>query len=109
MTAVEFAKAMDYDYSTVMRWLKDGIVPGAEFVPISGQFGVWQIPKSALTEIKLPRPGRKRRPKKVEVKKAEASAQTSLFEQPETAAKPKTRTKKTGVKKAAKKKGGAAK
>jgi len=60
MTATEFAKAMDYDYSTVMRWLREGIVPGAEFVNISGDFGVWQIPQSALTEIKLPRPGRKK-------------------------------------------------
>lgn len=64
MTAVEFAQAMDYDYSTVMRWLKDGIVPGAKFVEISGQFGVWQIPESAMTEIKLPRPGRKKSTKK---------------------------------------------
>jgi hypothetical protein len=70
MTAVEFAKAMEYDYSTVMRWLKDGIVPGAQFVEVSGNFGVWQIPVSALTEIKLPRPGRKRATKKTGVKKA---------------------------------------
>jgi hypothetical protein len=60
MTAVEFAKAMEYDYSTVMRWLKGGIVPGAQFMEVSGNFGVWQIPESALKEIVLPRPGRKR-------------------------------------------------
>ena len=53
--------------------------------------------------MERPRPGRKRRPKKVEVKKAEAGAQTSLFEQPETAAKTKARIKKAGVKKASKK------
>jgi hypothetical protein len=70
MTAVEFAKAMEYDYSTVMRWLKEGIVPGARFVEVSGNFGVWQIPESALKEIVLPRPGRKRGAKKAEVKKA---------------------------------------
>jgi hypothetical protein len=70
MTAVEFAQAMDYDYSTVMRWLRQGIVPGAKFVEISGEFGVWQIPESALKKIQLPRPGRKRRPKASGVKKA---------------------------------------
>ncbi|MGH9841985.1 MAG: hypothetical protein ACREEM_24780 [Blastocatellia bacterium] len=64
MTAVEFAKAMEYDYSTVMRWLKDGIVPGARFVEVSGNFGVWQIPEVALKEIVLPRPGRRRGTKK---------------------------------------------
>jgi len=73
MTATEFAKAMDYDYSTIMRWLREGIVPGAEFVPISGGFGVWQIPHSAITEIKPPRPGRKRGEKKA-AKKARKGA-----------------------------------
>jgi hypothetical protein len=70
MTAVDFAKAMDYDYSTIMRWLKDGIVPGAQFVEVSGNFGVWQIPHSAVTEMKVPRLGRKRGAKKVGAKKA---------------------------------------
>jgi len=78
MTAVEFAQAMDYDYSTIMRWLRNGLVPGAKFVEISGQFGVWQIPKSAMTEIKLPRPGRKRQKdreaKKPAAKKAKKGA-----------------------------------
>jgi len=105
MTAVEFAKEMDYDYSTVMRWLKDGIVPGAEFVPISGDFGVWQIPKSAITEIKLPRPGRKKARKKADEAEG-ASADGSLFETA-TTAKParKARVKKTGAKKTTKKGG----
>jgi hypothetical protein len=73
MTAVEFAQAMDYDYSTIMRWLREGIVPGAKFVEVSGNFGVWQIPQSALTEIKLPRPGRKKSAKKA-AKKAKGGA-----------------------------------
>jgi hypothetical protein len=63
MTAVEFAKKIDYDYSTVMRWLKQGLVPGAEFVPVSGGFGVWKIPQSALG-MEKPRLGRKRVGKK---------------------------------------------
>jgi hypothetical protein len=64
MTAVEFAERMEYDYSTVMRWLRNKLVPGAKFVEVSGKFGVWQIPESALTEFKPPRPGRKRETKK---------------------------------------------
>ncbi len=59
MTAVEFAEKMDYDYSTIMRWLRMDLVPGAKFVPVSGKFGVWQIPQSALS-MQRPRPGRKR-------------------------------------------------
>jgi hypothetical protein len=52
-----------------MRWLRDGIVPDAKFVEISGQFGVWQIPEHAMTKIKLPRPGRKRAEKRATAKK----------------------------------------
>lgn len=59
MTAVEFAKAMDYDYTTIIRWLKKGLVPGAEFVEVSGKFGVWRIPQTAL-EMPIPRLGRKK-------------------------------------------------
>jgi len=61
MTAVEFANAIDYDYSTVMRWLKRGLVPGAEFMTISesGNYGIWRIPESAL-KMEKPRLGRKK-------------------------------------------------
>jgi hypothetical protein len=63
MTAVEFAKAIDYDYTTIMRWLKRGLVPGAKFVEVSGSFGVWQIPQDALN-MTPPRLGRKKVAKK---------------------------------------------
>ena len=59
MTAVEFAQAIDYDYTTIMRWLKRGLVPGAKFVEVSGNFGVWQIPEEALN-MTPPRLGRKK-------------------------------------------------
>lgn len=59
MTAVEFAKQIDYDYSTVMRWLRRGLVPGAEFVTVSGSFGVWKIPHAAL-KMEKPRLGRRK-------------------------------------------------
>ena len=58
MTAVQFAKRMDVDYSTVIRWLKLKLVPGAilEETPI-GTY--WQIPESSL-EMERPKAGRKR-------------------------------------------------
>jgi hypothetical protein len=56
MTAVAFAAAMDVNYTTVMRWLRSGIVPGAEQIePVPGM-RVWQIPESAL-QMKMPKPG----------------------------------------------------
>lgn len=68
MTAVAFAEEMNVDYATVIRWLKRGLVPGAEPIePVPG-FKVWQIPESAL-EMERPLAGRKRRPKKDGAKK----------------------------------------
>lgn len=62
MTAVAFAEEMNVDYATVIRWLKRGLVPGAEPIePVPGM-KVWQIPESAL-EMERPLAGRKRKPK----------------------------------------------
>jgi hypothetical protein len=69
MTAVAFADAMDVNYTTVMRWLRNGIVPGAEQIePIPGM-KVWQIPESAL-QMKTPKPGPARGTKTTGVKRA---------------------------------------
>ncbi len=69
MTAVTFADEMDVNYTTVMRWLRQGIVPGAEQIePVPGM-KVWQIPESAL-QMKLPKPGPPRGTKTTGVKKA---------------------------------------
>lgn len=70
MTASEFAKEMDYDYSTIIRWLKKGLVPDAEFIEVSGSFGVWRIPESAL-QMPIPRLGRKKKEKAVKQEKEE--------------------------------------
>ncbi len=71
MTAVQFAKMMEVDYSTVMRWLKNGVVPGAEQVePIAGM-KVWQIPQAAL-KMARPLAGRRRRPREAAKKGARA-------------------------------------
>jgi predicted site-specific integrase-resolvase len=41
MTAVTFADAMDVNYTTVMRWLRNGLVSGAELIePVPGM-KVW--------------------------------------------------------------------
>jgi hypothetical protein len=59
MTAVTFAEAMDVDYTTVMRWLRNKLVPGAEQIePIPGM-KIWQIPSSAL-QMDRPKSGPKR-------------------------------------------------
>jgi hypothetical protein len=69
MTAVTFAEAMDVNYTTVMRWLRQGIVPGANYIePIPGM-RVWQIPESAL-KMQRPKSGPKRGTKKTGVKRA---------------------------------------
>ncbi|MBO0863060.1 MAG: hypothetical protein J2P21_32110 [Chloracidobacterium sp.] len=68
MTAVAFAEVMNVDYATVIRWLKNEIVPGAELIePVPGM-KVWQIPESAI-EMERPLPGRKRGAKKTDAKK----------------------------------------
>lgn len=56
MTAVAFAEAMDVNDTTVMRWLRNGIVPGAEQIEPVSSMKVWQISESAL-QMKLPKPG----------------------------------------------------
>lgn len=60
MTAVAFAEAMNVDYATVIRWLKNDLVPDAELMePVPGM-KVWQIPESAVETMERPLPGRKR-------------------------------------------------
>jgi hypothetical protein len=71
MTAKAFAVEMNVDYATVMRWLKSGDVPGAEYIePIPGM-RVWQIPESALQMPRKPA-GRPRGEKKAAKKRGSA-------------------------------------
>lgn len=68
MTAVAFAEAMDVNYTTIMRWLRQGIVPDAELIePVPGM-SVWQIPELAL-QMQRPKSGPKRGTKKTGVRK----------------------------------------
>jgi hypothetical protein len=48
MTATVFAQEMGVDYSTVMRWLKRQIVPGAVLRESPERGKWWEIPESAL-------------------------------------------------------------
>ncbi|HKX32351.1 MAG TPA: hypothetical protein VJ302_31980 [Blastocatellia bacterium] len=59
MTARAFAEEMDVDYSTVIRWLKKGLVPGAQLKESEDRGKWWEIPPSAL-KMQMPRAGRKR-------------------------------------------------
>jgi hypothetical protein len=59
MTAKTFAKEMDVDYTTVLRWLRLGLVPGATLKE-DDRGNYWEIPRSAL-KMGRPKAGRKRR------------------------------------------------
>jgi len=48
MTATVFAERMGVNYSTVMRWLKRKLVPGAELQESPERGKWWEIPESAL-------------------------------------------------------------
>jgi len=103
LTARTFAKEKGVSYTTIMAWLKDGLIPGAaqEETPMGM---VWQIPASSLEKVERRKPGPK--PGTSVTDNADQSATD------EAAPTTKRRTsKKTVLKKALKKigKGGAAK
>jgi predicted site-specific integrase-resolvase len=60
MTATVFAKEMDVAYSTVIRWLERGLVPGAVIKEAPDRGKWWEIPESAL-KMERPKAGRKKR------------------------------------------------
>ncbi len=57
MTAKQFAEKMEINYRTALRWLENGIVPGAERKnsPV-GEF--WEVPAAAVA-MERPKAGRK--------------------------------------------------
>jgi predicted site-specific integrase-resolvase len=71
-TAVKFAEKLNISYPTVIRWLKQGIVPDAtwEQTPMGK---VWQIPESAL-KMERPRPGPKKKEEAVLAQPAVSAA-----------------------------------
>lgn len=60
MTARQFAEAMGVEYRTVVRWLSDGLVPGAELKEVMPGVKWWEIPESAVEEMERPKAGRKK-------------------------------------------------
>lgn len=64
MTARQFAEAMEVEYRTVVRWLSDGIVPGAELKEVMPGVKWWEIPEWAVEEMERPKAGRRKAAKK---------------------------------------------
>ena len=58
MPATVFAERMGVDYSTVVRWLKRKIVPGAVLRESPDRGKWWEIPEAALS-FERPKAGRK--------------------------------------------------
>jgi hypothetical protein len=62
MTARQFAAETGAAYTTVMLWLKRGLVPGAERKE-DPRGPYWEIPSSALKNFKKPKIGRPKKSK----------------------------------------------
>jgi hypothetical protein len=58
LTARTFAKEKGVSYTTIMAWLRDGLIPDAtqEETPMGM---VWQIPASSLEKVERRKPGPK--------------------------------------------------
>jgi len=69
LTARTFAKEKGVSYTTIMAWLRDGLIPEAaqEETPMGM---VWQIPASSLEKVEKRKPG----PKPTAAKKAKKGA-----------------------------------
>jgi hypothetical protein len=72
MTVKEFAEAMDVTYTTVIRWLKVGLVPGAYTEEVFPGMDVWRIPHEAIS-MQRPKAGAPRRKTKKATKKGKAA------------------------------------
>ncbi|MGH9762989.1 MAG: hypothetical protein ACREDR_25955 [Blastocatellia bacterium] len=63
MTTREFAEAIGRHYLTVLSWLREELIPGAEATQeTSGT--VYKIPRSAVAKFKNKSPRRRGRPRK---------------------------------------------
>lgn len=97
LTARTFAKEKGVSYTTIMAWLREGLIPGAaqQETPMGM---VWQIPSSSLKKVEKRKPGPKVATSQSAANGAETSAEATPF-------RPKTRAEKR-AKKSAKKGGG---
>lgn len=59
LTAKQFAKRAEVAYPTVMKWLREGIIPGANLITESPLGTYWQIPATSLDAVEKRKPGPK--------------------------------------------------
>lgn len=62
MTAKQFAEEIGAAYSTVNKWLRKGLIPGAELQE-DARGPYWEIPLKALKTFSKPKKGRPRKGK----------------------------------------------
>jgi len=61
LTATAFAVTIGISKPTILKWLRRGLIPGAEW-EVSPRGGYWQIPENVtLAMIERPRRGRPRK------------------------------------------------
>jgi len=73
MTSREFAEAIGRHYITVLRWLRKGLVPGAEAIQETSGI-VYRVPRSAVAQFKNASPCAPGRPPKPRQKAAAKGA-----------------------------------
>lgn len=59
----EFAKMAGVSYHTAVRWVREGLIQGVQVVG-TGDYKLYMVPESALTEFEPPKKGPKPKPKK---------------------------------------------
>ena len=59
LSAKKFAARAQVSYTTVMAWLRAGLIPNANFVEESPHGSYWEIPASSIDKVQKPKRGRK--------------------------------------------------
>ena len=91
LTAKQFAKRAGVAYPTVMKWLRENIIPDANLITESPLGNYWQIPVTSLDAVEKRKPGPK--PK---AKAAEQNGDQSGDAQELGTAKPAKKARKKG-------------
>lgn len=60
LTAKDFSTKTGISYPVIIRWLNEGLIPGAELT----SFNVWQIPIEAVKKCSPPKRGRPKKENK---------------------------------------------
>lgn len=59
LSAKKFAERSGLSYPTVIKRLKDGLIPGAELIEDSPHGAYWQIPATSIEKVTKQKPGPK--------------------------------------------------